>query len=69
LAWIGGSLFAAQKDNLAKFISAQVAATQHQQADGRLSAPDWMSVDPKDWSFYGRTTITTTINDNTVEKN
>ena len=56
LAWVGGSLFAAQKGNLAKFIGAQTVLAQHQQSSaGRLHAPDWMSVDPKDWSFYGRT--------------
>lgn len=59
LAWIGGSLFAAQKDNQTKFISA-AAVMQRQQVAGVVASPDWMSVDPKDWTFYGRTAISDT---------
>lgn len=57
LAWIGGSLFASQKENLAKFVTSAAVLAQSQQSRGHVSAPDWMSINPKDWVFYGRQSI------------
>ena len=46
MAWTGASLFATLKSSQARFVGAQYA---------EKAPPDWMSLDPQDWTYFAPT--------------
>jgi len=55
LSWIGGSLFSSLSSNSAAYVSLKELQPESSDND-LLTAPDWQSLNPDNWSFY-RTTL------------
>eukprot|EP01038_Epipyxis_sp_PR26KG_P005736 gene5736-7920_t len=53
LTWIGGSIFASIQSNAPRFVRVNELSEISFGAEKILKSPDWQSLNPADWVFYG----------------
>jgi hypothetical protein len=67
-AWVGGSLFGSLKGNMSRYLLREEYLTIRSRGTAEEPSlatstsrrvPDWMSLDPNDWRFYGSVDIQT----------